>query len=369
MPVDVLAKPAAEPHAGRLVPRKTADLLNLHGGSLSLCDFIRQALYDPAFGYYTRQIRTVGRSGDFSTSTTMHPALGSGIARWLMAEAFRPLHVTHVIEIGGGDGSLAEAVLDAIPWWKKLFLRYHMVEVSPPLRHRQEVRLWEHRVQWHNTVQEALAAAGGHAWIFANELVDAFPPKVLERTPHGWSEVGLTASNGEAVETLTPVPAEQLKDFSVCKLWLFYDGRQRVEVHDTYHQWFKAWAPLWKSGKILLIDYGEKVHSLYIRRPEGSLRAYFSHVHLSGPDIFARPGQQDITADVNFSDLIAWGEAEGLVTELFCTQGEFLSEMVPEDQDSWDEQSALASLLDPEGAGGAFKVLIQKRTGSPPTVA
>lgn len=331
------------------------------GGACSVCEFIRESLYHPEHGYYTKHIRTVGRGGDFSTAATIHPALGAALARWLMEEAFRPLHVTHFIEVGGGDGSLALAVLENLPWWKQLFFRYHMVEVSPPLRHRQEAKLWGQRVQWHATIEEALQACGGNAWIFANELVDAFPPRVLERTPQGWSEVGLALENGYVRETLTPVESEVLKPFSVCKLWLLYEGRQRVEVHESFRDWFRRWAPFWKQGKLMLIDYGEKVHSLYIRRPSGSLRAYFSHVHLSGLDVYARPGQQDITADVNFTDLVEWGEAEGLVTELFCTQGEWLEAYLPEVQAGWDEQAAVASLLDPEGAGGAFKVLVQRR--------
>ncbi len=351
----------AVPGSGRPQTRSTADILAAHGGACSVAEFVRDCLYHPEHGYYTRHIRTVGRSGDFSTSATMHPALGAALAGWLMEEAFRPLQVTHFIEVGGGDGSLALAVLRALPWWKQLFFRYHMVEVSPPLRHRQEVKLWEYRVQWHNSMEEALDACGGQAWIFANELVDAFPPRVFERTPHGWSEVGLALENGYARETLTPVPPEELKPYSVCKLWMLYDGRQRVEVHGSYRQWLQSWAPRWKRGKLMLIDYGEKVHSLYIRRPAGSIRAYFSHVHLSGMDVYARPGQQDITADVNFTDVMNWGEAEGLVSELFCTQGEWLEAYLPEEQAGWDEQATVASLLDPDGAGGAFKVLVQRR--------
>ena len=60
---------------------------------------------------------------------------------------------------------------------------------------------------------------------------------------------------------------------------------------------------------------------------------------------------------MNFTDLQAWGEALGLVTASCETQAEFLHRS----RMGTDSDPALRFLLDPSGAGGAFKVLEQVR--------
>ena len=40
-------------------------------GRISFKEFMRIALYDEKYGYYTQNIRSVGRGGDFSTLATM----------------------------------------------------------------------------------------------------------------------------------------------------------------------------------------------------------------------------------------------------------------------------------------------------------
>ena len=65
--------------------------------------FMSRALFDPQRGYYTRNIKTVGARGDFSTSATLSPELGKRIAAWLKG-------AKNVIEIGAGSGQLMEQV-------------------------------------------------------------------------------------------------------------------------------------------------------------------------------------------------------------------------------------------------------------------
>jgi len=78
-----------------------------------------------------------------------------------------------------------------------------------------------------------------------------------------------------------------------------------------------------ETGSILLIDYGDTAENLLPRRPDGTLRTYRAH-HL-GPHPLDEPGKTDITADVNFSALIATAEAAGADVSLH-RQDDFLSE-------------------------------------------
>ncbi|HQZ28949.1 MAG TPA: SAM-dependent methyltransferase, partial [Verrucomicrobiales bacterium] len=114
------------------------------GGVMSFEDFMAMALYHHDHGYYTAEIRDIGgRNGDFATSATLSSALGQAIARWIKKEAavhsFRkPIDL---IEIGGGNGALAEAVLQSLGWWGRRQFRFHLVEISPVLKRKQQGRL------------------------------------------------------------------------------------------------------------------------------------------------------------------------------------------------------------------------------------
>jgi SAM-dependent MidA family methyltransferase len=80
-------------------------------------------------------------------------------------------------------------------------------------------------------------------------------------------------------------------------------------------------------------------------------------------------GEQDITAHVNFSLLIAAGESAGLKTEEFVRQDLFVKRVLeqidgaPGSFPLWTAMRyrQLTSLLHPEHLGRAFKVLIQSR--------
>ena len=104
---------------------------------------------------------------------------------------------------------------------------------------------------------------------------------------------------------------------------------QRVEVHAAYHRWLAAWLPNWQAGRLLTIDYGDRGTEIYRRQPRGTLRAYFQHQRFVGAEVYQRFGHQDLTADVNFTDLQAWGEAAGLVTARYETQADFLRRWLP----------------------------------------
>lgn len=289
------------------------------GGTIPFERFMAEALYNPSFGYYTTRIQTVGRRGDFSTMATLPHGLAQAIASWLnsLPPATKPLHL---IEVGAGTGQLAHDTLAALGWWKRLRLRYHIVEVSPPLLRAQKALLRGHRIQWHPSLPAALEAADGHAHLFSNELPDAFPCRIFERTAQDWLELHLRIAGGRIEEILLPANLPESTVFA----HPLAPGC-RVEVHESYHRWLQAWAPAWKSGAMLTIDYGDLLPGLYHRRPRGTLRAYAAHQRLVGDDIYQAPGRCDLTADVNFSDLEKWSTALGWVT----TASRSLSAILP----------------------------------------
>lgn len=325
--------------------------------------FMRRALFDPERGYYSRNIRTVGSRGDFATAATLSPLLGSAIANWIRDELSQS-RVKSVIEIGGGDGSLMEAVRRELGWWKRFRLHWHMVETSPVLRDRQQARLGR-RVDWHPELPDALDACGGESLIYHNELLDAFPCERLEWDPGSqeWREIWV--SDGKPTTEELRSCERRLEDrqaFSALREWNVATppphAKQRIELHATVRQWIADWAPQWKSGAMLTIDYGDVFPELYHRRPQGTMRAYLLQQRIEGPGIYCNPGRQDLTADINFTDYRQWARDLGWTEAGFGPLRQFFQ--IHTGNRTIRPNGVDAQLLAPGSAADAFRFAIHR---------
>lgn len=323
---------------------------------------MHRALYDPERGYYARQIRTVGRRGDFSTSASLSTALGEAIASWLREQSEKQPEVRSIIEIGGGSGDLMRAVRAALGWWKRRRFRFLMVEKSTVLREAQEKILQGAGMRWAEDMKEALQSCDGKAFIFHNELIDAFPVDLVEwNADHQrWEEIWLNKKAGQWTEERRPLSmsAEEQNAYHALD-WKPPSNGQRAELGTAARLWLQDWGPHWKAGAMLIIDYGDDFPRLYHRRPRGTLRAYQAHQLFTGPDLYESMGRRDLTADVNFSDLRRWGDALGWHSTPLQTQREFLQKHLRKFDRRIGEDRALAFLTDEHGAGTEFKVLEQ----------
>jgi len=316
-------------------------------------EFMHMALHVPEKGYYAQNIPTVGAEGDFSTSATLSPALSKGIADWIQRKVkLLDSKRFHIIECGAGSGMLMKAVREALPWSLRRKCRFHIVETSEPLIAQQR-RLLGRRCQWHPSMLSALAAVDGKALIYSNELVDAFPVRVLRRSEGTLQElfVSISATPEEHWQEVSSNEESKLRYLS-SGLSDKHNQSYRIEVHESYYSWLQEWLTDWKIGAMLTIDYGDRYPAIYYRMPEGTMRGYYRHNRVTGYDIYTNIGQQDLTADVNFTDLITWGDRAGLESTGLCTQRDFLlpfASNAPVDQ----------FVINEFGAGEAFKVLEQ----------
>lgn len=323
--------------------------------------FMEAALVHPDFGYYTTKIHGIGKEGDFSTSATMSKLLGQAIARWAChkQQGYPSGQKWNLIEVGAGNGELAQTIFKAIPWWQRRRLHYHIVEASPILMKIQKGKIGK-SCQWHASMPQALTACNGQALIFSNELVDAFPCRVFEWDERQWKEVALELEEETLREIL--VQTTSLPESTAFKI-LDPKLGQRIEIHESYQVWLHSWKQNWKKGSMLTIDYGEITGKLYLRRPKGTLRAYRQHLRIEGPPIYHNMGKQDLTADVNFSDLQNWASEIGWQNTRLETQREFIQRTLPDAVILENTSPSARFVLHPEGAGSAFKVLEQKKDG------
>jgi SAM-dependent MidA family methyltransferase len=210
-------------------------------------------------------------------------------------------------------------------------MRFHIVETSPVLREQQQKRL--KGVTWHETIESALAATGGEAWIYHNELLDAFPATLIEWRGGKWHEVWVP-------EELRPLEID-LQPFSALKHTGFAEG-QRSEIHPSIREWLLKGFTDWNRGQMLTIDYGDEFPALYHRRPGGTLRGYLMHQRLYWPELLQSAGRMDLTADINFTDYRAWCRELGWEELSYQTMAEW------------------AGYGEADGAGGAFKCVIHR---------
>jgi SAM-dependent MidA family methyltransferase len=135
-----------------------------------------------------------------------------------------------------------------------------------------------------------------------------------------------------------------------------------------------------QRGFIIAADYGFTRDEQLAGRHRGTLKALRQHSISANP--YEAPGEQDITADVNFSALAAAAEKNGMRTQRLMTQSQFLMGIGEANQfaDVFEEcrlpqerakvALQLKHLVTPAGMGESFHILIaskgadQKKVGT-----
>src|SRR5438128_6460166 len=124
-------------------------------------------------------------------------------------------------------------------------------------------------------------------------------------------------------------------------------------------------------GFILLIDYGYTRDEQLAGRHRGTLTAFRQHSVSANP--YEAPGDQDITAHVNFTALAAAAEQNGMNVHPLLTQSQFLMGIGEANQfaDAFEECRVpqerakvalqLKHLVTPAGMGETFHVLLASK--------
>jgi SAM-dependent MidA family methyltransferase len=338
-------------------------------GPIPFSRYMEMCLYDSDLGYYSRNAAQFGKSGDFYTSSDVHAVFGRLLARQF-DEMWRALGSPENIivnELGPGRGLFAQDVLD---WSEKKFpeffraLRYVLDERSPALRQRIETTLSRHFESGKALLSSADISAP--TIIFANEFFDALPVEVL--SSEGSLRIDIAARDGRFVETWAPPSAEELEFLD--RYSIHPEPGERVEV-PLQSQTHTRIAASFECGFAVVIDYGNTREEQLAGRHRGTLKAIRQHSVSANP--YEAPGEQDITADVNFTALAAAMEKHGMQTQKLITQSQFLlgigeaNEFADAFEDCRLPQERakvalqLKHLVTPAGMGESFHVLIASK--------
>jgi SAM-dependent MidA family methyltransferase len=315
-------------------------------GPIPFRRFMEVALYHSEHGYYRRQPDPFGTAGDFFTAEQLQPVFGLLMAariRQLANAMGNPPDFT-VVELGAGRREMASAFSE----W-----RYVPVDIDSgelPQRFRGVV--------------------------FANEFFDALPVDAvmfrqgnfLERRVgflderFHWETAGPVSVEIEHLLRHTALPDREEDEDN--------DSREGMllEANTEALTWVARIADAMVDGYLLTIDYGY-TRAEAVRFPRGTLMSYRRHTACE--DVLENPGEQDITAHVNFTALEEHGQLHGLRRESFQTLARTVLEAGEPDQfasvlsggegEALRRRMQLKTLL--VGMGETFRVLMMRGGG------
>ncbi len=359
-------------------------------GPITFADYMRMALYEPGRGYYVTGQARIGWEGDYYTNTDVSILFASCMGRQLLQmwqKLGQPARFI-VLEQGAGRGNLAQEVRSWAAQEAPAFnaaLDYRTEDVSTG----QDVVAGSPQgcAIEKQSAQSTVSVPLMPSVILANELVDAFPVHIVETRGSRLHELFVDVQQGRLCEVLaepsTEAVASYLDRYKIP--WPRFGDGWRAEINLDALRWMERVAHLIRRGFILTIDYGDRARNLYTHyRRRGTLACYSRHQFNDRP--LAHPGEQDITAHVNFSALIDAGRQHGLRLSTFTTQRLWLenlgiynelerrrrSEFSEADTERstdrgqvallrwYNLRQRVAALTDPAGMGN-FKVLILRR--------
>jgi SAM-dependent MidA family methyltransferase len=198
--------------------------------------------------------------------------------------------------------------------------------------------------------------------IFANEFFDALPVEILSAN----GSLRVDSHNGRFTETWalsSPEELEFLDRYSVHP-----EAGERIEAPLAAQNFMDQLTIHIQHGLLIAIDYGYTREEQLAGRHRGTLNALRQHSLSDNP--YEAPGEQDITAHVNFTALAAAAEKHGMQAQKLLTQSQFLMGIGEGNQfaDAFDDCSLpqerakvalqLKHLVTPAGMGESFQVLI-----------
>jgi SAM-dependent MidA family methyltransferase len=343
-------------------------------GPIAFAKYMDACLYDPHYGYYTRAEQLPRR--DYFTSVDASPIFGR-----LLARQFQEMWVQLgrspeflLVEPGAATGSLAAQILDftaeSFPEFYSA-LQYVAVERSAARRTTAAGSLARHVAAEHFAMVSYMPAQIPCGCIFSNEFFDALPIHRLVREGGDLREIYVGSGADGLCDQFGPLSTPALAEYLTEQGITLQEG-QIAEVSLEACAWIAEMGARFGRGFVLTIDYGHQAQELYDHRHmRGTLLAY--EKHRASESFFRAPGQQDLTAHVNFTALERHGARAGLLRTGFTSQSKFLLNLARQ-SDCADLQSPAMSeteqararllfktLIYPEGMGETFQILIQHK--------
>ena len=335
-------------------------------------EFMNLSLYHPDYGYYTNKSNIFGDQGDFITSPITSSMFGECISNEFI-NIIRSLKKPSILELGGGDGSLAISMCKHLKKNKSLPDKYIILEISENLINYQKERVKKEFPNDYNIFKwiTNLEDIKINGLVIANEFFDALPTErfrinnskletlYIESNNQSFNYIWDESSNDFANE-LSKAKNNHNIDFS--------DG-YISELNLNNSKWVKAIDKCVDTGVLFVIDYGYASQEYFLHdRSDGTLVCI--HKHKSNFDPLSNIGNQDISSFVNFSHLKNLSLNTDLTVSGFLSQSSFLINLNILDihqsknysaDEAQIESNKLKNILLPNTMGELFKVLVMQK--------
>ena len=322
------------------------------GGWIGFDRFMAMALYEPGLGYYTNRLQKFGAmpasGSDFVTAPGLTPLFGQTLAVQVQ-QALQATATAEVWEFGAGTGALALQLLDSLG---DAVERYTIIDLSGTLRERQAQTLQAHahKVRWLDAWPDAMDGV-----VVGNEVLDAMPVQLLQRTGGVWHERGVVVQGDAFAWEDRPTDLRPPLDV---------DGEHDylTEIHPQAEAFISSLAERLMAGQggaAFFLDYGFPEREYF--HPQRHMGTVMCHqLHQADPDPLVAVGQKDITAHVNFTGVALAGQNAGLQVLGYTSQARFLLNLGLAERmaaNTLAERSQAQRLVNEHEMGELFKVV------------
>lgn len=337
-------------------------------GAISFADYMEAALYHPELGYYNAPEFSLGKKGDFTTAPEMSPLFANCLAKQC-EQIFSTIGHSEILELGAGSGQLAYDLLTALEKSDNLPSHYYIYEISLTLREKQKRLLQTkcphllNRITWLDHLPTHFKGV-----MIANEVLDALPVHRFQVTENEILEQGVTWANDQ-FQFISMPPTQPALSTHAAYLRNQYalPTGYTSEINLAALTLVDQLCHSLNQGLILLIDYGYGQAEYYHpARNQGTLTCFYQHHHHNQP--FYYPGLQDLTAHVDFTNIIDKAADTGIDLAGFTSQAAFLlgcglmeitqlAEQGASPADAFELHQAVKILTMPTEMGDIIKVM------------
>lgn len=329
-------------------------------GPMTVARFMELALYDPEEGYYAAGTERAG--AEWFTAPTLHPVYGWTLARGLapiLAQCPSPT----LVEAGAGGGELTRDLcygLDEAAPETFARLGLQLVDASDAVLQRARATLEEGGIDLADVTTSTELPKAVSGVLLSNELVDALPVHLCRTAQDGVEEIHLVRGEPSLTLAAASPSSSAVRRYAEQAADGLEPGRL-FEVPLAALDWYEKAAERIDRGAIVTIDYGAPRAELLSRFPKGTIHGYRRGMRVD--EFWFDPGTMDVTYRVPFDELEAIGEAAGLQTAVHASQKRVLEALGIRERAGGDTRDKLAAkkLIDPQGAGGTFRVLVQAK--------
>jgi len=291
-------------------------------GPMPVARYMSLCLAHPQYGYYTTR-DPFGAGGDFTTAPEISQMFGEMVGLWLVqawADQGCPKN-PRLVELGPGRGTLMADILRTAQVAPEFLvdLDVVLIEASPVLREAQgeKLRGLGADISWQAQFDDSLTDRP--LFLVANEFFDALPVRQYVKTERGWCERMITAKDGELAFALAPValpPTAIPPDLEKAPDGAVYEtSPAATALTEDIARTITA-----RGGAGLIVDYGYGMRTGFAE----TLQAVGGHRFA---DVLAEPGEDDLSAHVDFAALAAAGKQGGSAVFGPVTQGMFLANL------------------------------------------